>query len=152
MHRTNSSPQFPQLKNEISDYKESMFEWWDSIDESKIGEWTFLLCLACWGVSDEVFKLIAFTIALLFFSERFVMIAKASTFTTKKESELFKKIRAARVSDNEFYELIMQLKSVIRNRSLFKSCLVIKRTWEFILSYAFLFFSFWYVIETYFKQ
>ncbi|WP_375084228.1 hypothetical protein ACE2AL_08070 [Providencia sp. SKLX074055] len=114
-------------------------------------EWPFILSLGCWGVTNGAFQLAAFTITLLFFSERFIVIAKSSTFTTKKEYELFKKIRGAKVADDEFYELIKQLKNVIKNRSFFKPSQFMNRIWKFMVSYSFLICSFAYAVNDYFK-
>ncbi|MDD9338582.1 MAG: hypothetical protein PV362_02745 [Providencia heimbachae] len=144
-----NSPQFLSLENEINSYGKEMEEWWDSLKSSDIGEWTFLLSLACWGVTNIHFQLAAFLIALLFFSARFLLISSGSKYTTRQETRLFNQIRIARVSDPEFYELIKKLKDIKKMRGFFRSHKVIKKTWKFLIAYFFLFASFLFVVDGY---
>ncbi len=52
MNSNNHSPQYIELMDAIVSYKKEMFDWWDSLQRTRVGEWTLLLTLACWGVPD----------------------------------------------------------------------------------------------------
>lgn len=43
MNSNNHSPQYIELMDAIVSYKKEMFDWWDSLQKTKVEEWTFLL-------------------------------------------------------------------------------------------------------------
>ncbi|MBI6189597.1 hypothetical protein JEP98_10555 [Providencia rettgeri] len=149
MNSDNHSPDFIFLAEKIDDYEKAMIKWWDSLQKTRIAEWTFLLTLACWGVSNPHFKVAGICIGCAMFFEKFSFFAKKHTYTTRTEQYLEQKIRNAKVSDNEQNELFKKFNIVKRNRGFFNGFKVIRKTWKIAIAYIYFTFSFFFILHEY---
>ncbi len=43
MNSNKHSPQYIELMNAIVLYKKEMFDWWDSLQKTRVGEWAFFI-------------------------------------------------------------------------------------------------------------
>ncbi|WP_262857433.1 hypothetical protein [Morganella morganii] len=150
MNSNKHSPQYIELMNAIVSYKKEMFDWWDSLQKTRVGEWTLLLTLACWGVPGEHFhfRLAGFLIGAAFFMEKFAAIAGRSSYTTKTETRLLQKIRSGKMSDKEKETLYKELSYAQKNRKFGKSVTVIKKTWKIMVAYTFFASSLFAIVGT----
>ncbi|WP_250326048.1 hypothetical protein [Morganella morganii] len=148
MNSNKHSPQYIELMNAIVLYKKEMFDWWNSLQKTRVGEWAFLLTLACWGVPDIRFRLAGFLIGAAFFMEKFAAIAGKSSYTTKTETRLLQKIRSGKMSDKEKETLYKELSYAQKNRKFGKSVTVIKKTWKIMVAYTFFASSLFAIVGT----
>ncbi|MEY1424451.1 hypothetical protein AB7038_11620 [Morganella morganii] len=152
MNSNKHSPQYIELMDAIVLYKKEMFDWWDSLQKTRVGEWTLLLTLACWGVPDVHFRLIGFLIGAAFFIEKFAVIAGKSSYTTKTETRLLQKIRSEKMSDKEKENLYKELSDVQKNRKFGKSVTVFKKVWKIMVAYFFFAVSLIVIVDTYWEN
>jgi len=137
MNRSN----YKNIKKEIRGYAKEMNDWWENLQKDPVAEWAFLTTLGCWGVPNHFFQIIAFILAILFFSGKLLKIPNKTPFS-KTELIITNKIKEADLDENEKEALFGKLNKVKKFRHYQSALFVLKKNWRFITSYTFLMMSF----------
>jgi hypothetical protein len=59
---------YRNIQKDIRLYARNMNQWWKGLQKDSVAEWALLTTIACWGVPNPFFQMIAFILTVLFFS------------------------------------------------------------------------------------